>query len=229
MSFVAAAVGAVGLGTTIYGDVKAHQQQTKLENAKSPAYTPSQSIADYYNKALQRYSQNPYQSAAYQQQLQQIQGSTAQGIGALQDRRSGIAGIGSLVQGANQGKLQATGMAEQQQGQNLAQLGQAAGAQAGQQSQAFDINQQQPFTRNFNLMAMKAGGFNQLANAGLQTFGGAVNSYMQSQSLNKYLGQGQVGGGKSAPQGGYQSGQIPAYQQAAAGIPNLSSSVQLPY
>lgn len=214
MSFAAVGVGAVGLGTTIYGDIKAHQEQKKLENAKSPAYTPSQSIADYYNKALQRYSQNPYQSAAYQQQLQQIQNSTAQGIAGLQDRRSGTAGINSLVMGANQGKLQATGMAEQQQGQALGQLGQAAGAQSGQQQTAFDINQQQPFTRYYNLMAMKAGGFNQLANAGLQTFGGAVNSYMQSSALQKYLGQGQ---------------QTPQAQKAAAAIPNLSSSVQLPY
>lgn len=228
MSWVAAAVGAVGLGTTIFGDIKAHKAQNQLANMKGPAYTPSQSISDYYNKALQRYSVNPYQSAAYQQQLQQIQGTTAAGLAGLQDRRSAIGGVGALTQNQNNAQLGATGMAEQQQGQNLAQLGQAAGAQTGQQQQAFDINQQQPFVRNYNLQAMKAGGYNQIANAGLQTFGGAVNSYMQSNALGKYLGN-QGGGQQQAPVGGYQSSQVPGYQQASQGIPNLSAGVQLPY
>src|ERR1700743_3495161 len=115
MSWVAAAVGAVGLGTTIYGDIKAHNQQNKLEKMSGPAYTPSMSIADYYNKALQRYSLNPYQSAAYQQQLQQIQNTTAAGLAGLQGRGAAIGGVGALTQNQNNAQLGATAMAEQQQ------------------------------------------------------------------------------------------------------------------
>jgi hypothetical protein len=226
MSWVAAAVGAVGLGTTIYGDIKAHKTQSQLANMKSPVYTPSQSIADYYNKALQRYSINPMQSATYQQSLQNAQQATAQGYNALQGRGAAVAGASALTAGQNNALLGATGQAQQQQAQALSQVGQAAGAQSQQQQQAFDINQQQPFTRNYNLLAMKAGGYNQIANAGLQTFGGAVNSYMQSNALGKYFGQ---QGGQQAPVGGYQSSQIPAYQQAAANIPGYSAGVQLPY
>lgn len=227
MSWVAAAVGAVGLGTTIYGDIKAHKAQNQLSNMKGPAYTPSQSIADYYQKALQRYSLNPYQSASYQQSLQNAQQATAQGYNALQGRRSAVAGASALSTTQNNALLGATGQAQQEQGQALSQLGQAAGAQTGQQQTAFDINQQQPFVRNYNLLAMRAGGYNQIANAGLQTFGGAVNSYMQGSALNKYLGANQVQ--QQQPVGGYQYNQIPAYQQAATGIPGLSASVQLPY
>lgn len=188
MSWVAAAVGAVGLGTSIYGKIKAGQEQRKLENAQSPVFTPSRGIADYYNKALSRYNLNPYQTPLYQQQLQMAQGSTAAGLNALQGRGAALAGVGGLVSGQNNTLLNAGAMAQEQQAQALAQLGGAAGANAGQQMQAFDINSMQPFVRNYNLLAMKAGGANQLANAGLQTFNSAANSYGQQLALKNYFG-----------------------------------------
>lgn len=198
MSFVAAAVGAVGLGTSIYGDIKAHDTQKKLEKAQSPAYTPSQSIADYYAKALQRYSINPFQSATYQQQLQNTESQQASALNNLQGRREGVAGAGAIVQGSNNALLGATAAAQQQQGQALGQLGQAAGAQTQQQEQAFNINQTQPFERNYNLLAMKAAGANQLANSGLQTFNSSLNSLGQQMSLSKYLGTQSSGNNSSS-------------------------------
>lgn len=198
MSFVAAAVGAVGLGTSIYGDIKAHDTQKKLEKAQSPAYTPSQSIADYYAKALQRYSINPFQSATYQQSLQNTQSQQSSALNNLQGRREGVAGAGAIVQGSNNALLGATANAQQQQAGALGQLGQAAGAQTQQQEQAFNINQTQPFERNYNLLAMKAAGANQLANSGLQTFNSGLNSVGQQMSLRKYFGTNSNNGG-SAP------------------------------
>ena len=230
MSYVAAGVAIAGLGTTIYGKIKAGQAQKKLENAQSPAYTPSQSISDYYDKALQRYSVNPYNSAQYQQQQQNIQNETAAGLQTLQGRGGAASGAGALVAGGQEAQLSNTAQAQQQGAQALGQLGQAAGAQTQQGEMTFDINQQQPFTRNYNLLAMKAGGANQLANAGIATFNSGLNSLASQQAMKKY---GYLGGNQTnsatAPVGGYQSGQIPGYNQAAAGIPNLSSSTSLPY
>lgn len=197
MSWVAAAVGAVGLGTSIYGDIKAHNAQKKLENAKSPTYTPSQSIADYYQKALQRYSVNPYQSAAYQQQLQNVQQSQANSLNSLQGRREGLAGVGAITANSNNAILGATGAADQRQAQALGQLGEAAGAQTGQQQTAFNINQQQPFERNYNLLAMKAAGANQVANAGEQTALSGAQGFGQNLALRNYL-QSQGAGSKSS-------------------------------
>lgn len=203
MSWVAAAVGAVGIGTSIYGSIKAHNEQKKLENAQSPTYTPSQSIADYYQKALQRYSVNPYQSAAYQQQLQNVQQSQANSLNSLQGRREGLAGVGAVTANSNNALLGATGAADQRQGQALGQLGEAAGAQTGQQQTAFNINQQQPFERNFNLLAMKAAGANQLANAGFQTaFSGATNAGKNLALSNYFNGQKDSDDGSQTDLGG---------------------------
>ena len=225
MSFVAAAVGAVGLGTSIYGDIKAHDTQKKLEKAQSPAYTPSQSIADYYAKALQRYSINPFQSATYQQQLQNTESQQASALNNLQGRREGVAGAGAVVQGSNNALLGATAAAQQQQGQALGQLGQAAGAQTQQQEQAFNINQTQPFERNYNLLAMKAAGANQVANAGLQTAVSGANSFGQNLALRNYLNgqkQNQTTGSGFAPTSGNASS---VYAQQAGS--NLGFNPQL--
>src|SRR5579871_708198 len=104
MSYVAVGVAGgsalVGLGETAWKSIEAHKTQKELEGKQSPAYTPSQSIADYYQKALARYSLNPYQNAAYQQQLQNIQNAQAAGIQGLQDRRSAIGGVGAVVAGS---------------------------------------------------------------------------------------------------------------------------------
>lgn len=193
MSFVAAGVGVAGLGTAIYGSIKAGQDQKKLEKAQSPAYTPSQSIADYYQKALDRYSLDPYQSAAYQQQQQNIQNQTATGLGTLQGNRSAIGGVGALVAGGQTAQLANTAQAQQQQGAALGQLGQAAGAQTQQGEMAFDVNSMQPFTRNYNLLAMKASGANQLANAGISSVNNAANSIGSQMAMKKYG----YGGGNS--------------------------------
>jgi hypothetical protein len=187
---------AIGAGETIYKGIQAHKTQEELERKQSLVYTPSQSIADYYQKALARYSLNPYQNAAYQQQLQNIQSAQAAGIQGLQDRRSAIGGVGAVVAGSQGAQLANTAAVQQQQSSALAQLGQAAGAQTQQQEQAFDINQVQPFTRNYNLLAMKAAGQNQVANAGLQTFNSGLNSLSNQMMLNKMYG---TNNGSSSP------------------------------
>lgn len=162
--------GLVQAGIGLFGGRKARRG---LENLQIPTYTPAKSISDYYGEAKQRYGISPYASTLYGMQAQNIARGTAQGVGALQDRRSAIGGISSLIQQQNDALLKAGAAAEQQKEQRFGQLGQAAGMMAGEERQAFNINKMMPYEKKYNLLAMKAQGYNQLLNAGLQNiFGG---------------------------------------------------------
>lgn len=132
-------------------------------------YQPNRSILDFYNKALQRYNVNPYTSALYTRQAEQARAGTAQGIAALADKRSTIAGLPRLIQGQNDAMLNAAAAAEGQQAQALSQLGQATGMKANEDRYKFE--------NKYNLLAMKAGAANQGVNAGIQNiFGGLQNA-----------------------------------------------------
>lgn len=148
-----------------FGQKKALKQ---LERLQQPQYEKSRSISDYYNQALNRYQQSPTQSNMYKMQAQQIARGTAQGLSALQDRRSALAGVPALVQGQNDAYLKAAAAAEQDQNQKFAQLGGAAQAMAGEDKMAFNINKMMPYERQYNQLAQKAAAKGQLLSAGLQ-------------------------------------------------------------
>jgi len=150
-----------GLQTLFSGEKKANR---KLERF-ADTYKPNESIMDFYNKALAKYDPNAYNSAAYRQQTNQIGRNLATGIGASQNRRGGLATIGGLVQGSNDASARAAAQAEQQQGQDLSRLGQAAGMKTQEQ--------RYPFEMKYNLLAAKAGQAARTKNMGLQNiFGG---------------------------------------------------------
>jgi hypothetical protein len=179
--------GVMGLAQTILGGSAAHKAQKQMEGMVNN-YQPNQSIMDYYSKALNRYNVNPYNSNLYQMQSNNIQQGTASGINALQDRRSALAGVSSLVQGQNDGLLKAAAAAEGQQGQALNQLGQATGMKAQEDSKKFDMK--------YNLLAMKAGGNNQTMNAGIQNMFGGMGGLANMGSAG-LLGGSSGGGGRS--------------------------------
>jgi hypothetical protein len=179
--------GVMGLAQTILGGSAAHKAQKQMEGMVNN-YQPNQSIMDYYSKALNRYNVNPYNSNLYQMQSNNIQRGTASGINALQDRRSALAGVSSLVQGQNDGLLKAAAAAEGQQGQALNQLGQATGMKAQEDSKKFDMK--------YNLLAMKAGGNNQTMNAGIQNMFGGMGGLANMGSAG-LLGGSSGGGGRS--------------------------------
>lgn len=191
--------GGIGLVQSIFGGSRAHKAQRALENLQTPTYEKSKAIGDYYNKALQRYNINPYQSNMYNQQQRNIQRGMVAGINALQDRRSAIGGISKLVQSQNDASLKAAAAAEGQQAQAFGQLGQAAGMQAGEDRQAFNINKMLPYEKQYSLLAQKAAGGNQTMNAGIQNLFGAGSSFGQMKFddylMNKYYGGGSDQGG----------------------------------
>lgn len=183
MTMMAAAQAVGGLvqtGMGLFGGRKARKQ---LENLQTPTYTPAKSISDLYAEAKQRYNTSPYASTLYKTQQQSIGRNVNQGLAGLQSRRLGIGGVSSLVQGANDASLKSAIAAEQQQEQRFGQYGQAANAMAGEERQAFNINQMMPYEKKYNLLAMKAQGNNQMANAGMQNIAGAGQSYMYGRAL----------------------------------------------
>jgi len=191
-----------GLGAlqSLIGGGKAKKAQKQLENLQSPTYSKNQGITDYYNQALSRYNVSPTASAMYKRQMQNIGRNTATGLSAFQDRRSGQAGISSLLRGANDASLNAEVAAENQKNQRFNELGQATGMNANEDDKAFQYNQQQPYERKYNLLAMKAGAANQTANAGISNMFGGLNSISQLGMIN------QDGRSSGSGSGSYSSG-----------------------
>lgn len=171
------AQGAAGLAQSIFGGGKAKKYQRQLENMQSPTYNQNQSILDYYNKALDRYNVSPTDTSLYKQQMRDINRGVATGINSLQDRRSGLGGISSILRASNDAKLNANVAAEQQREQRFGQLGTATGMKANEDDKAFQYNQMMPFERKFNLLGMKAGAANQTFNSGLNNIFGALQNW----------------------------------------------------
>jgi hypothetical protein len=133
---------------------------------------PNESILDFYNKAYNRYNPNAYQSASYNAAMQNIKGNLATGLSSAQDRRSALAAIPSLVQGANRASMGAVSQAEAQQAQNLSQLGQAGQVKAREE--------QRVYGNKFNLLGQKAAQYAKRRNIQEQ---GALNSLGNAATL----------------------------------------------
>jgi hypothetical protein len=181
------AIAEAGIGgiQALIGGINAHKYQKQLENMQSPMYNQSKSIGDYYKNALLRYNTNPYQSQQYQYAVNQAKSNMAAGINALNSRRSAVGGISNLVALTNNAGQRAGVQAEQEQNQRFGQLGQAANMQANQDEMAYQYNQLMPFERRYNLLAQRAGGANQMMNAGLSNLFGGFQNAGNMQMINR--------------------------------------------
>jgi len=164
----------IGLAQSIFGGGARRKAEKDLEGYAN-SYKPSSSIMDYYTKALARYSPNAYTSNYYQAQKNAINRNFASGVNALQDRRSGLAGISTLNQQANDANARAAGTSEQLQGQELSQLGQASNLKNQSEQKKFDML--------YNLKAMKAGQLATTQNQGMQNVFGGFNNAAQIAKL----------------------------------------------
>lgn len=187
---IAAAVQAgVGIAQTVGGWIQQGKATKEIEKLQSPTYVKNQGILDYYNKALSRYNVNPTDSAMYKRQSRDIDRGVASSISMLNDRRSGTAGASSILRAANDARLGANVAAENQQNQRFGQLGQAANMQANEADKDFQINQYAPFERKYNLLAMKAGGGSQIANAGIGNIFGGLQNWQNTKMIDKIYGK----------------------------------------
>lgn len=139
---------------------KAKKAENQLEDSlkNTPKYRPNQSILNYYDEALRKYNTNPSDTREYKMASQGIKQGTVQGLKALQDRRSGLAGTPTLIANQNNSLLKAAVNAEQRKEQDLQRVGQAAGMKAGEEGKAFQQNEVYPFEAKYNLLSMKAAG-----------------------------------------------------------------------
>lgn len=180
-------IAQAGLGTlqSAAGFLQQRKALRDINKLQSPTYSQSPSILDFYQKALAKYNVNPYQTDLYRMQERQANRGMASGLNTLQSRGQALAGVNQLVQARNDSLLKAGVSAEEQQQQNLSRLGQAASMKTAEQAREFDINKMQPFERKYNLLAQKAGGGTQIANAGLGNIFGGLQSYDQMKILEK--------------------------------------------
>ena len=188
-TIAAIAGGAQALGGAAQCAFSGRKKAERELNAfakQSPLYQGSKSISDYYQQAMNRYNENPYQSQQYQLGAMNAQRATAQGLGALQDRRSAIGGIGRLALGQNAAMQNLGAQAEAQRNQRFGQYGQAAQAKASEDYKMFDINQMTPYNRQLQLKQLAAQAANDRASAGLQMAGSALGGVAQAAIMSEY-------------------------------------------
>jgi len=179
MTIAALAAGAQAVGGGLQALLSGRKKRESELNdfaKQSPLYTPNKSINDYYQQALNRYNENPYQSQQYQIGAQNIQRATAQGLGAMQDRRGGIGGASRLAEAQMSGLQNLGANAEGQRNARFGQLGQAAQAKTAEDYKAFDINQMTPYNRQLQLKQMAAQAANSRFNAGMQTMSSGLGN-----------------------------------------------------
>jgi hypothetical protein len=183
---VAGTIAAVGTaGSLAMGGIQmanANKQQRRAQAAlerqaaNSPLRKESKSLNDYYQQALNRFKESPYQSAAYQQAMQNARRTTASGLGALQDRRSAIGGI-SRLSGLESGASQrAVAQGEQMQAQRFSELGRATQMKKANEDELFDINEMTPYQRKLQLEQMKGAAAGERYNAGMQMVGQGLSN-----------------------------------------------------
>lgn len=169
-----AALGAIQSATSKRG---ARERELEAYAKASPLYKGSKSVDDYYQEALNRYRENPYQSQQYQVGQKNIQRAAVSGLSALQDRRSAIGGVSRLFGAQTDALANLGAQAEAQRNQRFGQLGGATQMKTGEEYKKFDINQMTPYNRQLQLKQMKAQAANERFNAGLQMIGNAASNY----------------------------------------------------
>jgi hypothetical protein len=162
-----------GLGQTIFsGGRKAEKKFNKLMD-NAPIYNQNKSIINFYNEALARYNVSPTDSAMYKRQMRDVDRGVTGAVAGLNDRRSGIAGISSILRSANDAKLDANVAAEGEKSRRFGELGGATNMKADEDYKAYYQNVLMPWETKVNASMSKMQGANQRKNAGMANiFGG---------------------------------------------------------
>ena len=177
--------GVAGVAQLVGGLLGKSKNERNLSNLANPTYSPNKAISDYYQSALNKYNSGTYNSAFYQNAEKTAQRNLGAGLGAMRDRRSALAAIPSLVEGADQSTDRAAVEAENMQRQNLGVLGQATGMKSADDRFAFDINKMMPFERRYSELSGKLQANNQMINAGINNISGAASGFRGGLGLFK--------------------------------------------
>ena len=198
---IAAGTGALAGGASAIGSNarrKSRERELDKYAQQSPLYKGSKSIDDYYQQAMNRYKENPYQSQQYQLGAMNAQRATAQGLGALQDRRSAIGGISRLALGQNAAMQNLGAQAEAQRNARFGQLGGATQMKTAEDYKKFDINEMTPYNRILGLKQMKSAAANEEYARDVQN---TMSSLSNLASVGMSADFGGLGGGKKSKGG----------------------------
>lgn len=206
IGLTAAGAGALAGGISAIGSNqrrKAAERDLDEYAKQSPLYQGSKPISEYYQEAMNRYKESPYQSQQYQLGAMNARRATAQGLGALQDRRSAIGGISRLEAGQNAAMQNLGAQAEAQRNARFGQYGQATQMKNADLLQQFDINKMTPYNRQFGLKQLKSqaaaqeyaqdkqntyNALSNMASAGMSASGSGKDSSSYSQPKNPVSG-----------------------------------------
>jgi hypothetical protein len=195
IGLIAAGTGAAASGAMALGSNQRRKRREREldEYAKqSPLYQGSKPISEYYQAAMNRFNENPYQSQQYQVGARNIQRATAQGLGALQDRRSALGGIARLAQGQADALTNLGVSAEAQRNVRFGQLGGATQMKNRDLMQQFQINKMDPYQRQLQLKQLKSQAANQEY---AQDVSNTIGSLSNAASIGLSAGSGMGGGG----------------------------------
>jgi len=155
---------------------KRAQAELERQAQNSPLRKESKSLNDYYQEAKNRYNENIYQSAAYQQAMRNADRTTAAGISALQDRKSAIGGVTKLSRLKGEALNNAILGGEYARNQRFSELGRATQMKKGDEDELFDINVMTPYQRKLQLEQMKGAAAGERYNAGMQMVGQGLSN-----------------------------------------------------
>lgn len=152
--------GALSLISSARAKKKANDDEKQAEDSlnNAPKYSPNRSILNFYDEALRKYETNPTDTREYKATQQGIKQGVVQGLNALRDRRSGLAGTPALITSQNNALLNAAVKSEQKKAQEFGVLGQASQMKAGEDNKAFQQNEIYPFEGKYNLLTLKTAG-----------------------------------------------------------------------
>ena len=105
----------------------------------------------------------------YQQGKQNIDANAANALAGAQDRRGGLGMIGKIQQGSNNATLNLDALNAKARQQNQLRL-------AGYQDKQWQINQNQPYQRNYNYGMQLLGAGNQNEAGALDTLGSTIGN-----------------------------------------------------
>jgi hypothetical protein len=165
-----------GAGQAAFSGRKKRERELDAFAKQSPLYKGSKSVDDYYQEAMNRYKENPYQSLQYQVGQKNIQRAMATGLSGLQSRGSAIGGIGRLFGAQTDAMANLGAQTEAQRNARFGQLGGATQMKTGEEYKKFDINQMTPYNRMLQLKQYKAQAANDRYNAGVQMVGSALGN-----------------------------------------------------
>jgi len=172
------AQGLYGLYNTIKSGNEASDYEARMEKLakNSPLKKESPEVANYYQQALNNYNENAFKSPYYLETVRQADRGLANNVSNAQTRGEALGMFGKAYQQNMDLKRRGIADVYATKANEFNQLGNATQMKKNEQDQMFDINQQTPYNRIFQLSQLKSQAANNRYNAGLNTLAQGIGN-----------------------------------------------------